>query len=202
MAKRKKLEKNMKKSEERIVGRSTYITLAVLLVLIVIFIVSYNFFSGLNKVKYENLVFFKEKFGEINLYRYTYHFPDNNGKIITYNFYVRTNPAKNNIPVSGSIEFPKGKFVYLAINSTGLTQCPTSRIAIAGLSAFITNNQFKLITGTPDKAEAERDNLTYVSCDIHENNAVINLFAGEETNIYKKDFCYNIEIGNCEILEA
>lgn len=174
--------------------------------LILVFIVSYNIFQSFGKVEYEGLVFTKERFGEgpyILFYKYVYQFPDDNGDIISYSFRVRNNPAENKVPVEGEIAFPVSREVHLSINTTGFDECNQSAIAIAGLAAFLTDNQFDVTTGTPDKAMANESGLEYVTCDNSEPTAmVISLMTGDETRIYSEDNCYIIEVSNCKVLEA
>jgi hypothetical protein len=183
--------------------------LGVLVILALVFFGSYYIFKGLGQVKYKNLVFTNEMIGEIPIYRYTYNFNDNNGDIINYNFYVRTNPKKNNVPIEADIEYPKmGNTVYLSINAEGIGQCKESRIAIAGLASFLVSNQFKVESGTSDKWEYTYSNLIensstkYLTCETNPKDMVISISQGNESKIYREGNCYRIEINNCEILPA
>ena len=105
--------------------------------------------------------------------------------------------------MQGEIIFPKDKDVYLSINGTGLTQCKYSSTAINSLSTFLTNNLLTVKGATPDKTEAEKNNIRYASCESMPENPVIIIQAGNETKVEKKqDNCYIISISNCEALEA
>lgn len=191
------LKENIKKKREFRVALTA-------IALIVIFIVSYIAFHNLKTIEYKDLIFTKEKFGDIPVYRYTYYFEGRDKNIITHNFYVRTNPEKNSIPVEGDlIEFPpKSKFVYISINGTDLTECPTSRIALASLAQFLNNNQFTVKTGVPDREESESQNLPLTYCGMSDGNAVISIASAERSRVFIDGLCYRIEVANCEVIEA
>lgn len=177
--------------------------------LVIIFLLSYFLFANLGKVKYEGLVFNKDKFGNIPIYTYSYSFKDKTGTgILKYNFYTRTDPSNNDVPVNGEIFFPPTtKFVYLSINGTGIGNCryndvAISQISIAGLSAFLVNNQYEVRVGTPDENEANTTNSKYVSCEKYPEHMVISIQKADETRIYREDNCYHIDVAECQILEA
>ncbi len=187
-----------------------YYILGTMIGLIVLFLIAHTFFQSLKTFEHEGLSFTKEKMGDIRLYHYYYYttpsyatgaaISEGNPKLI--NLYVRNDPRTNNIPIDGEIELKRGKSVYITINATGLTECPYSSLAIAGLSSFITENGFTMQAGVPNKAEAEKDNLDYITCEEHPRSPVILIQSGEETSIAKENNCYTITAANCEILQA
>lgn len=184
------------------ISKEGLIVILVVAAIIGLFFAAYYLFGALNKVEYRGLVFTKDKIGEIPIYRYTYHYTAD-GQNYNYNFYVRTNPEKNTVPVEGEIEFPEKRTAYVGINSTGLSQCNQSNIAIGGFTSFLVNNQIKVKVGTLDLEESKTNNYTLVNCVSYPNNPVVLLYAGETTKIYSQDnLCYRIEVANCEILEA
>ena len=88
-------------NQEPIITRELKMIIVVVVILALVFLASYYLFSGIGKVEYQGIIFTKSSIGEIPIYRYTYHFKDPRGEdIINYNFYVRNNPAKNNIPIT------------------------------------------------------------------------------------------------------
>lgn len=177
--------------------------LAGLGILILIFIVFYFAFSGLGKVKYEGLTFVKERYGEIEVYHYSYLTKLDNGNIRAIDVIVRGNPAENSVPIDSKIVYPEGKSVYLSINNSGLNKCEDSIIAIAELSGFLANNEIPLKAGTPDREEARKNNSTYITCESYPNNLIISLREGSETKITRTGSrCYNMEVANCEIVPA
>lgn len=172
-------------------------------VLAIVFVVLYFAFSGLGKVNYEGLTFVKEKYGDVQVYHYSYATKLSSGKVRVIDVFVRGNPAENSIPISGEIIYPAGKKVYLSINNTGINTCEDSVIAVAELSGFLSNNNIPLKAGTPDMEEARVNNSTYITCASYPTSMTITLRAGEETKITRTgNFCYEMEVANCEILPA
>lgn len=185
-------------------GKDAQMLIGGAIVLLLIFWGSYEFFRMGSSVNYQGLEFVKEKMGAITFYRYTYHFTDDVGRKIVYSLRVRNDPSKNDVPVNGTINFNRGNTLYLGINSSGLSQCNDSMIAVAGaLAGFLRDNQFKVKIGTPNALEANLTNYTYVSCDTGLNNTVIIADLGSETRITQEtQNCYRILATNCEILKA
>lgn len=188
-----KIDRQIKKYLPLIIG---------LAVLIVIFIALYLFLQGLGKIEYQGLSFTREKIGEVLVYTYNYYIKNPEGKIIQNTLYVRNDPRKNNVPVEGEIFYSEGKTVYISVNGSGLEKCEDRMIAVATLSLFLKSNNFKVRGGTPDREEAIENNLTYVSCKNYPNNPVIAIKSANETKITRNDFCYTIEVANCEIQQA
>lgn len=190
---RKKKNSKLTKNEEGII--------IALVVLVILFFLMYFFFHNYGKINYQGLIFTKEKFGKIPIYRYSYYFNDS-GQTYKYNLYLRNDPRKNNIPVDEGIEFSRGKMTFISINST-LSKCEDGGIAISSLSAFLTNNLINVKGATPDKKESEENNIRYATCESYPDNTVILIQPGEETRIDKKNKnCYIVSISQCQILDA
>ena len=171
--------------------------------LIVFILVFYFAIQSMKTFSYNGLTFTKEKFGEIDVYHYYYYFSDASGQVYKYNLFLRNDPRKNNVPVTGEpIKFDKEKTVYISINDSGLRNCSYSSIAVAGLSQFLTNNMVKVKGALLDKREALLDNRTYASCEDNMNGTVIVIESGSETGINIKGDCYKITSSNCGILDA
>jgi hypothetical protein len=187
-----KIDKNIKK----------YVPFAIWLgVLAVVFVVFYLLFQGLGKVGYEGLTFTREKYGEVIVYHYYYLTEIADGKIRKIDVLLRGNPAENKVPVEGNITYPEGRTVYLSINNSGLNECTYSMVALSSFSIFMANNDIALKAGTPDKDEAQKNNLTYATCGKYPGNMVISLKSGNESKIERTTgYCYNLEVTNCEIL--
>src|SRR3989344_2045965 len=75
------------------------VMIACLLILILFPYISKQF----NSFKYQNLVFTKERFADINVYHHYYYFSDEKGQQYQYNLYLRNDPRKNNVSVEGEI---------------------------------------------------------------------------------------------------
>jgi len=188
---------NYKKNRELV-----WIVGFMILLLVALFATS-SIVKSFNHFNYKTLSFTKEKFGEISVYHYYYYF-SKNGKQYQHNLYLRLDPRKNNIPISGETEFYEDTKVFIGINGTGLTGCGNASRDIGSLSSFFVNNLITIKAGTLNKWETNGTNMSYVDCSLYPNNPVIRLFAGNETKIYReeKSNCYNIEISNCNTLAA
>ncbi len=175
----------------------------VLIALVVIFFILYYIFQGIGTVKYQGLTFTKEKFGDILVYSYNYFVKTADDKIAQRTLYLRNDPRYNDVPVNGKIIYPAEKRVYISINGTGLTECEDNLISIASLSSFIVNNNLLIKAGLADENEAKINNQTHITCKDFTENVVITLKSANETRIEKTiNYCYDVEIANCEILKA
>ncbi len=202
------IEKNIeKKTESRKKYHQLYWILGTLAILIGIFFLSSYFFSKTNTFEYEGLTFTKEKFGEIPVFHYYYYITPQ----IKYNLYIRNDPRKNNIPLTGKvvdngIEFFNSNFIYLSVNPEDLTQCEYTRVGIGTLASFLADNQLNVVGAAPFEDLAKEANVIYATCDTSphgEEDTVIVLQAGDKTEIvHDKENCYVINVANCEILEA
>ena len=178
-----------------------------MLLLVAIFFASYYIFKSLNTFKYEGLTFTKERFGEIPLFHHYYNF-NSKGELFQYNLYLRNDPRKNTVPITGKaiderIEFGQDNFVYLSVAPENLTQCEYSRVGISNLASFLTDNQLNVKGAAPNESLAEENNVRYATCSTHPNDIVIIIQAGNETKlIQEEDDCYIIQIANCEVLQA
>lgn len=198
----RKVKKVEEETEKLVISKEVWMGLAVILALAVIFIASYYIFGSIGTVKYEGLTFTKENAGAFYVYHYYYHFVKDEQQY-QYNLYLRTNPAKNNVSVSGGeIYFDYDKMNYISINSTGLTQCSDSSLAIAQLSSFLIDNQLDMKVGVSNMAEAKENNLTYISCGSQTDGPVISIQSAEKSSIEIDGSCYKINVANCEILPA
>ncbi len=170
--------------------------------LILFFIFSY-IFQSIGKFEYEGIAFTKEKFGEIPVFHHYYLFKNTEGEIVKYNLYLRIDPRTNNVPIEPGIEFPVGKFAYISINSTGLSECEYASAGVASVASFLANNDIKVKGAIPDKEEAEEKNIEYATCGFPEQRTVVLIQSGEKTEVTKQgEMCHVISINNCEVLEA
>ncbi|MAG77642.1 MAG: hypothetical protein CL811_12880 [Colwelliaceae bacterium] len=196
MAKKKDSKKSKKDKKQ------LYWILGAVIILVAVFYMSSAFFKNLSQVEYEGLVFAKEKFGEIPVFHYYYYFNGDNGDVIKYNLYLRNDPSKNKVPITGSAIFERGEIVYLSIDDTDLQQCEYASVGISSLAQFLSGNLLELRSAVQDPVVAEENNLRHVTCETNPNNKVILFQAGEETRVDRDDLCHTISINNCEVLEA
>jgi hypothetical protein len=179
-------------------------TIAFMILLFVALFGTSALFKSFNHFTYKGLSFTKEKFGTIPVYHYYYYFTDSNtGKQYQYNLYLRIDPRKNNVSMPlGETEFSKEAINYLTVNGSGLTSCTTSARDLGSLAELFSANMLPMKAGTMDSIEAKSNNLTYITCDNKPANPVIQIFSGNETKITIDHNCYNIQIANCQTLEA
>ncbi len=198
--------KKIKKDKETNIdkGIKRYLPLIIaLVVLALVFVALYYAFAGIGKVKYEGLVFMKQKYGSLEVYTYTYKTINEDGRVAENAIYLRTDPRENKIPVEGEIIYPEGKTVLISINATNLTECEDNAIAVATLSSFLVANGLVIKGGTPDKQEAEENDQNYITCGKYPANTVISIRAADKTEITRTGLlCYNVNVANCEIMPA
>tara|TARA_Y100000310_G_C20686383_1_gene819280 strand:+ start:3104 stop:3754 length:651 start_codon:yes stop_codon:yes gene_type:complete len=194
------VKKDSKKSKKD--KKQLYWIIGAVIVLVAVFYMSSAFFKNLSQVEYEGLVFAKEKFGEIPVFHYYYYFNGNDGDVIKYNLYLRNDPTKNTVPITGSAIFEKGEIVYLSIDDTDLQQCEYASVGISSLAQFLSGNLLELRSAVQDEQVAQENNLRHVTCETNPYNKVILFQSGPETRVDRDGLCHTISINNCEVLEA
>ena len=175
--------------------------------LVILFLISYAAFNRIGKFEYEGLTFTKEKFGEIPVFHY-YYFFDNKGEKYMYNLFLRNDPRKNTVSITGKavddgIIFDSKKTTYISIDPEGLIGCKYTTVGISSLTSFLKDNKITVKGATPNYEQAELNNVEYITCAGNINNDVIILKGGNETRVVRdSENCHIIEIANCEVLEA
>lgn len=218
MEKEKKTNsKELQKEAQSKSDKRLYWILGSLAGLVVVFLAASSFFSSLGSIEYEGLTFTKEKFGDIPLFKYYFYANPTSsitGQVIgqprLVTVFLRNDPRQNEVPVEGEIEFPRKVMyaesedpIYLAINSTGLTECEDTTIALAGLASFLSQSGMQIEGAVVDEEEALEGNVPYVTCESRPDDAVIIFQAGSETKIVNEDEnCHTITVANCEALDA
>ena len=162
--------------------------------LFVLYLALSAIFGGIGKFDYEGLTFIKEKLGEIDIYHYSYYYPAKGGGVNLYNMYLRIDPRANEFPIGGDINLgSKNKFVYLSIRGSELEQCEDSSIALAGLSSFLSNNEYLVKSASWDYVEAEENNVPFVGCQNRPDHKVIKIEKSEINEIIIDYNCYIIK---------
>lgn len=178
-------------------------TIAFMILLFVALFGTSALFKSFNHFTYKGLSFTKEKFGTIPVFHHYYYFTDSaTGRQYQYNLYVRIDPRENNVPVSGSILFRKNMVNYVTVNGAGLTNCSTTLRDLGSLAELFSANLLQMKPGSMNTTEALANNMTYITCETKPDNNVLQVFAGNETRIDIEGNCYNIQIANCQTLEA
>ncbi len=202
--KRKKKEdkKESKKVEKK--DNQLYWIFGVMLIILAGAIVYPFILNAINTFEYQGLEFRKEKFDQIDVYRYSYFFNDYSGQMYEYNLYLRNDPRENNVSIEGEINYPSGKYVYIGINGTGLVQCPTILRDAGTLALFLKDNlspaNIAVKSGITDENEAKALNISYVSCERRPENTVIIIQKDDETKIEKENNCHAISVASCDDL--
>tara|TARA_Y100000310_G_C20471214_1_gene710138 strand:- start:70 stop:738 length:669 start_codon:yes stop_codon:yes gene_type:complete len=197
-------KKKSKKKAKPLLAKETLHILVGLGVLVLLFFAFSWVFKDLGKIDYKGLTFIEERFGQIPVWRYTYFYESQAGEVVQYNLFLRTDPAELNVPVEGGeIEFPRGKHIYVSVDSVGLTGCSDSAIAISSMVSFLVNNEFTVLGATPYAAEAELRELRHADCSTHPNNPVVLFRGGNQTRVVQEGpLCWVIESAECEVLKA
>jgi hypothetical protein len=196
------------KKEEKTNSKQLYYLALAMAILVIVFFASYSIFSSFNSFEYQNLTFNKEKFGEIPLYHY-YYFYNFEGQQYKYNLYLRNDPRKNFVPLTGSainnvFDFQLGEFIYISLDpEESIVGCEYSSVGIASLSSFFIDNQLKVRSASTNKSVAEDFNIQYANCDTHHDRNVIVVKSGSETKVIRETpLCTIIEVSDCQVLEA
>lgn len=154
-----------------------------------------------NTFEYQNMTFTKEKFGELDVYHYYYYYTNRNASLIKYNLFLRNDPRKNTIPIQGNIKYEKNKFIYLSVNTSGLTECPLASMSIASLTRFLVDNDLEVKGATNEKEVANETGARFADCSSNPDNVVILIQRGDESKIYKPSpTCHVIQASKCEDL--
>ncbi len=184
-------------------SRELWWILGFMVIIILVFFVSYTIIQEMNNFEYQGMSFTKEMFGEIPVYHHYYYYNTPEGELVRYNLYLRNDPRKNSAPITGDIIMSIGTTTYLSVDGNALQHCEYSSVAIANLASFLTSNLIRVKSAAPDKTLAEEAKTTYATCDTHPEDIVIILTTGNETKISEENNrCYVITAANCEILQA
>lgn len=208
MAKKKRIEKIKEKKElDKIRKRELYWILGAMLILVAVFLISYFAFNSFNNFQYNGLTFTRERFGDIPVFHH-YYFFNYAGETYKYNLFLRNDPRKNMVPITGravdsGMEFTLGNNVYVSVDPSNLVGCEYSAVGISQLSSFLADNQLKVKGASPVKDIADELNVTYATCGTHRADTVIIVEGGDETKVdYVNRNCAIISITQCQVLEA
>ena len=157
--------------------------------LIIIFIIGYFVVNSSNHFEYRNLKF--DVVREKNLIFYKTSLPARyKGNIVPYNFYIRKDPRKlgKNIPFEGKLILLKN----VVINTSNEFDCE-------GDGVIALANLVKLYEFLGAKVIRDKN----ASCDAEGRYTFIQIQKGDTTKIEQVNTsCYNLNVNNCEILEA
>jgi hypothetical protein len=184
----KKVSKNQIKEENKIL-KNIFMLIGGVIILILI---GYLIIDNMKNFEYKGVSFKTVKFCDVEpcLILYQTTFPViSDGKNADYNIYLRNDPRKlDSIIFNGKMNL----FGDMVINSTGDFSCDGDGIiAVANMVNF-----YELLGTNIFKNET-------LGCNNQDKYTFVQILEGNETKIEQIGFsCYNIEINNCEILEA
>lgn len=171
-------------------------------VAIVFAIVIGGYFTAvqMKKFNYAGIQFNQEKYGDLNLYHG--RFPViYQGKLYSYyNFYLRTDPRKNNITINTQLSLSKNISVSLEKNAS---KCSTVMGAQMEFGKFVGIFPWvaQVNSGVFDADIANATNLTRITCkDANPDQSVYIIKSSDVASIEKgeKDNCFYLNVGNCQ----
>lgn len=204
MNKEKEENQEEKDKEFKSSKSSIFWIIGTIAILIALFFLASYIFSRINTIEYNGLTFTKEKFGDISFYHHYYYVTP----LLKYNFYIRNDPRKNNVPitgnaVSGGIEFFQSKTTYVSLAPEALVGCEYGSVGLSSLATFLADNQFIVKGASTDEELARESNVQYATCEFRPEETVIEIKNSNETKItIQSPNCYIIEVANCEVLPA
>jgi hypothetical protein len=192
-------EKKVKEKQEKQVK-----LIVIMMISLVLIVVLVNWLlKESNKFEYAGLEFTKGKQGSLVLYFTQFPLKDLSGKTVAYlPFYFREDPRKlDRIKLEGMIRLKK--VVALAADKEVIEGCEDTLLAAATLSLkFLKDLNIEAFAATPDKAEAEQFNRTYVDCNDTSKYSILIFKKGNESRIIQEGDCYTLEFDNCEIMNV
>jgi hypothetical protein len=195
--------KKQAKPEKPAVDRTWLYILVGLLILFIIFYVSYQSYLASKKIEYAGLKFEEKKVGNLTFWYTSVPLVDTNGvNVANRSMYFRNNPKElEYIPINGIIQI-KSKII-LASDSL---KCDDNGIAGGELGLALAPYS-NIISGTLNKTLADEKGIQYASCNqsdvIYLDSTVLIFKPGNTTSIDQngKD-CYEITIKDCEVLDG
>ena len=164
-------------------------------VLIIVALLTYFIINNARNFEYEGLEFEIIKFCDTKpcliLYQTKFQVIYK-GEIAEYNFYLRNDPRKLNVPFNGELILRDGLSEGLAINITEELNCNgDAAIALGNIVKF-----YGLLDVEFTRNEA-------LGCNQNEKSIFLNIQKGNETSIEQTGpLCYEINVNNCEVLEG
>lgn len=197
MAKKLTREKRVEKELLWIIGFLAF--------LVILFFAASAVFRKLNSFEYEGLTFTKERFDKLIVYHHYYYFTNEQGEVIRYDLFIRTDPRNNSVPFEGETIYFDSKSVYITILADALLECPDSIVSIGDLTSFVRAHGFNVAAGNMNKTEAKLQDQRYMTCERKPEAEVIQIFGTgtNETKVSVYGNCTSISVGKtCDILDA
>ncbi len=174
--------------------------LVTILVVFGAFLGTYFFVQGLKTFEYAGVNFEKIDYQNLELYHGVFPVVFNGQVKSYYNFYLRTDPRKNNIPINTDFSFSKNIVVSL---SPEVGECVGASLSQIELGKFLTAFGIANIkSAVTDPEIAKELDVPYTTCNsASPEQTVIIVQKSENPSIDMESgssFCYNINVGECE----
>ena len=179
------------RDENRIL-KNIFITLGVVIITILLV---YVFINSTRTFEYKDIKFKIVKFCDEKpcLILYQTKFPViSEGKLAEYNFYLRKDPRKVDVPFNGKINFEENSYKNIVINITDELNCDgDATIGVSNIVIFYEILGLEFLRGDT------------IGCNPEENSIFLDIQKGNKTSIEQtSDLCYKINVNNCEVLEG
>jgi hypothetical protein len=198
-----KIKSIKQEKNEPAVDRTWLYILAGILILFIIFYVSYQSYLASKKIEYAGLKFEEKKVGNLTFWYTSVPLVDANGvNVINRSMYFRNNPKDlEYIPINGVIKI-KSKII---LASDGLN-CSENGIAGGELGLALAPYA-NVISGTVNKTLADDKGVQYASCNQNDvfylDSTVLIFKPGDTASIDQNGKnCYEITIKDCEVLDG
>jgi len=190
------LSKSVLKSEDR---QLMWMVVIVVVVIGGVF-VSYSIVEGMKSFEYGGVDWAIEDYGDFDVYHA--RFASLSGADLNYNLYLRNDPRKNDVPVSGEFgSFKRGGFISL---SQEFEACrgEASRVMI-DFGAFLKSGlgMWRIDVATSDAGYSLDSGVRYANCQSPDtfDRSVFMIDIGENRIVQDEvnRFCYSIYVSDC-----
>jgi len=202
----KKLEKekqeiNKKTSKEEKLQNKYVLTIVIIAAALLLTIFLVTVASNMAKhFEYTGLKFEKVMFDKMPFFYTKIQITRPDESVVNYNLYLRNDPRSNNIPVYTEMRFQKEVAVT---TDDAVSNCSYAGVSGVLLGQFLNAMGTDVYTGTTDFEIAKERGIMYIACVPNQNYTLISIKQGSVTKITQSDTnCYNLEIANCELLNA
>lgn len=167
-----------------------------------VFVIAFSV-SETKKFDYVGLEWKKELFGQIPIYTTKISGTDEYGRQIEFNFNIRNDPKRLNVPLEGDMKLIK-KPVYFSINFTNEAQ-KCSPAPLVNFGMFMAGMGYKVESVVAEEKDVGIYGQELVDCSNKQKNTVFIYTSGEETSIKQSPDnpnCYILTFKECENTEV
>lgn len=201
MKKQKKLENKEKGDEEKRKKQTAAVAIFMIALILTILLVWFIFQSS-KKFEYAGLNFVKGKQGNLILYQAKVPLTDASGtEVSSFLLYLKEDPRKlKRINIEDKIMLKP--IVAISASDDIARNCSDLVVSATTLALFLKYAGVSSFAATTNKAEAVKNNMTYVSCDKNNKYSVIEFKQVNETKITTSNYCTTLYFNNCEMLNV